>query len=798
MKTKYILSALCLPALFAACTNDDFLNESANGSSSDASTVKLTVAATYGTGDEANTKMVNKDGTFWWENTDILGAVLLKGTGSSIDDAFSTQNKFTNTLTEPSLEADFTTASTTVVGEYMFYYPYSEKYTNDLTGAKYSLPEPQFYDPNGEKMMENNFMISPRINLNGHESNELTLPLTMRSIYAYGELYLKLGDVLKIESDPLTTSLPSVNVQKITIAYNTNSEVYKDGMIDMSAVPEVNLTAEKLKALREGDNENYKGKTDEELTRILLQEADAELTQADANYEKNPLELTTGTDYINLVSISCVDEENPDGIVVSKTAPFHTRVLLPTVSSAKITVSVYTNVGVYSKEITDAKFKASHTVNLADPNRATSVEADAFTMDEFKSVDEISPVNVADFIAAVKQYQGTTPLKVTLGNFDLTPEAIAAIPENVSIELQNAASFAGDMTLKNIKLAAGVTNKVKSGVVTLESVSFQSNSEFDIEGGELVVAGTAEGNQAIYNVEGGKLTINNVAENGDANKTTVWRINANAGTVEVNTPLNLSNGFSVEKDVVVTNNSTINRINKIEKGGKLVNNGTVTVGNNEGTIDNNANTFTVRNSSLTVNTNTGVINTVAESVTNIENANNGYIYYTAGALINTKEKNPGTNEEAGNIYLVVDKAMTGAQLVEAFGNTPCTAIEVKGVALTLEAEAKGWSYSALENLHCVVLEGATVTANTELQFNQCGFFVYGNSTINGSSPLTFISGTAEDKLTVAKDAKLTIGTPINGIYDIVVNGQVDARAQVTYRGTLTDNNNGWAGVPATK
>lgn len=142
MKTKYILSALCLPALFAACTNDDFLNESANGSNSDAPTVKLTVAATYGAGDEANTKMVNKDGTFWWENTDILGAVLLKGTGSSIDDAFSTQNKFTNTLTKPSLEADFTTASTTVVGEYMFYYPYSEKYTNDLTGAKYSLPEP--------------------------------------------------------------------------------------------------------------------------------------------------------------------------------------------------------------------------------------------------------------------------------------------------------------------------------------------------------------------------------------------------------------------------------------------------------------------------------------------------------------------------------------------------------------------------------------------------------------------------------------------------------------------------------
>ena len=825
MKTKYILSALCLPALFAACTNDDFLNESANGSSSDASTVKLTVAATYGTGDEANTKMVNKDGTFWWENTDILGATLLGGTGNGIDDDVSSNNKFTNTLTEPSLSADFTTASTTVVGEYLFYYPYNTEITTNVkAGVKYSLPEPQEYDPDGEKMMKNNFMVSPRINLDGGESNELTLPLTMRSIYAYGTLNLTLNDIITINGGS-TGNIASVNIQKITIDYTTASNVYKDGKIDMSVVPEVNLTADNLEALREGNDANYKGKTDEELTRILLQEKDAELTAQNETYsEGTPLDLTAEVDgeAIKTVTISCIDEENPNGVALAKNSTFSTRVLLPTVNSSNITIKVYTDRGVCTFDedntpaLENAKFKASHTVNLANPNRSTSIVATALTIAELdpSASTEVNAVSVEDFIASMKQFEGkgTQTVEVTLGNFDLTPEAIAAIPENVSIELQNAASFAGDMTLKNIKLAAGATNKVKSGVVTLESVSFQSSSAFDIEGGELVVAGTAEGNQAIYNVKGGKLTVNNVAENGDAVSTNIYTINATKGSVEVNTPvaINASGSFTVAKGVTVTNNSTINTITSIAEGGKLVNNGNVTVTTNNGTIDNNVDntadaTFGY---ALTVTTNDakGVINTKKNSKT-VVTTNNGYVYYTSGTIINYEGK--GANTEAGNIYYVVTSDTNIADIAKEFATASCTALRVEGATLTIPAFTTGsgsnvqtvWQQSDLHNLQCIVLDGAATVVNEDLTFNECSIYVYGVSTlgqVGNDGSMTF-KKTTNDVITVGKDAALTVNVSITGLNTVKNYGKVTITPG---NGSVTMDNEptpkgGWAGADYT-
>lgn len=651
MKAKYILTALCLPALFAACSEEEFAVE--NGIEGKA-TVNLRLSATYGSEDDADTKMVNQNGTFLWDNTDVLGACLLGASGNNI----YSNNKFVNNLTSPSAKADFTTDATTVVGDYMFYYKYDTKMTNDLSGIGYSLKEPQEYDPTGEKMMKNNFMISPRIKVDGNEPGGLTLPLTMRSIYAYGTLNLKLAEVINIGSTP-SPSTTSVNVQKIIISYTSNVE--KNGIIDMSKMTgklAVNLSASYLKSLREGDDARYKGKTDAELTTILLAEADKVLTAQSDNYtDGNILDLTTvrgsGTaNKIGQVSISCISDATPNGVALSKTGTFSTRVLLPTTAQAgtAVEVKVYTDKGVYTKNIAgNNRIKAGHTVNLANINRS-GVET-ALTMDKFTPSSDVNAISEADFIASMAQFagQGEQTIEVTVGDFELTPAAIAAIPSTVTVKFMSGAKFKGDMTLKKMTLAENQSYKLNGGNITIDpSVTFESDAKVEIaeETTVSVKEQTTTPENAQYEVKGGTLTINNVNAQGKAVATQMNSIKVNKGVVNVSTPVDASLTLT---EGIVNNNATISAIASIGAKGTLENKGTVTtVTANSGVINNYGTLTTVTTNSKTINqkdraavitncaTNEGTIVTVAYSQTTV-GTNNGEIVFVEGARIKTTD-----------------------------------------------------------------------------------------------------------------------------------------------------------------
>lgn len=655
MKAKYILTALCLPALFAACSEEEFAVE--NGIEGKA-TVNLRLSATYGSEDDADTKMVNQDGTFLWDKTDVLGACLLDVTNNNVNsNSIYSNNKFVNNLTSPSTKADFTTDATTVVGDYMFYYKYDTKMTNDLSGIGYSLKEPQEYDPTGEKMMKNNFMISPRIKVDGNEPGGLTLPLTMRSIYAYGTLNLKLAEVVNINNvaSPSTTS---VNVQKIIISYTSNVE--KNGIINMTKMTgelAVNLSASYLKSLREGDNAKYKGKTDAELTTILLADADKKLTAQSDNYTGGTiLDLTTyrsgkTSDMIEQVSISCISDATPNGVALSKTGTFSTRVLLPTTAQdgTAVEVKVYTDKGVYTESMNGKRIKAGHTVNLANINR-DGVET-ALTMGNFIPSSDVNAISEADFIASMAQFagQGEKTVSVAVGDFELTPAAIAAIPSTVTVNFTSDAKFKGDMTLKKMTLAASKSYKLNGGNVTIDpSVTFGNGAKVEIAEGTTVSVKeqtTTPGN-AQYEVKGGTLTINNVNAQGKAVATQMNSIKVNKGVVNVSTPVDASLTLT---EGIVNNNATISAIASIGAKGTLENKGTVTtVTANSGVINNYGTLTTVTTNSKTINqkdraavitncaTNEGTIVTVAYSQTTV-GTNNGEIVFVEGARIKTTD-----------------------------------------------------------------------------------------------------------------------------------------------------------------
>lgn len=662
MKTKYILAALCLPALFTACSNEEFAVENEIG---DKPVVKLKLSTTYGTEGMVDTRMVNNNGTFLWDNTDMLGACLLSGD----DDNIYSNNQFTNTLTEASAKADFTTASTTVVGKYLFYYNYNPAMTTDVTGVQYSLKEPQEYDPDGTKMMENNFMISPRITVDGKEPGGLTLPLTMRSIYGYGLLNLKLDNAYDASS---------VNIQKIIISYTSN--VHNPGIIDMSAVPSADLSAANLRTLREGSTPDYTGKTDAELTSILLKEADEKLTAYNTTYTSGTiLDLTAAKNVSSTasqVSISCISTENPNGIALSKTGEFSTRMLLPTTanSGTNVTIDVYTDKGKYQKKHTGGfRIKAGHTVNLANINRTGSETA--LTMSSFQSVTEVNAVSEADFIASMAQFSGqATTVNVTVGNFEITPKAIAAVPSGVTLSFQNSATFNGDMILKNMIFAADGTYTMKAGNITLDqAVTFTDGAKVEITGAKVAV-GATKNDYAKYTVAGGELNINNVDLNGDPASTTINSIVVTeGGTVNVETPITVTT-FTLTKGTV-NNNGTISTI-AIEKDGALVNKGTVTViSANAGVVDNYKTLTTVTTNSKTINqkdakavitncaTNAGTINTASYSQTTV-GTNNGEIVYTENARIKVTTNNGNVTYQAPTTIKAEDFSALSAAITK--------------------------------------------------------------------------------------------------------------------------------------
>lgn len=780
MKTKFILTAMCLPLAFAACTNEDVLVENQNALEGK-KVVDFKVSATYGA-DGAESRMVNNNGTFLWEGTDVLGAAW------NLDAGIYSNNKFVNTLTEASATADFTTQATTVVGKYVFYYPYNTDVTKDLnSGIVYSLPEPQEYDPTGEKMMNNNFMISPNIKVDGNEPGELTLPLTMRSIYAYGQLNLTLPEVLVVEG----SNVNSVKIQKIIINVAT-SNTFKNGKIAVNNLPVVDLTAENIETLIAGESDNddlneaCEGKTEAEVRAILFAAADKALTAQTSSYGEGVVNTyTAGTYGLNQVSITCVSEENPDGITLSKNGTFSTRVLLPTANNTDVTIKVYTNQGVWTKNLVNQKIKANHTANLANLNRESN-GASSFKMDSFTTESgTINTISEADFIASVKILKADAT--VSVGDFVLTPAAVAAIPADVKLTFDSNVKFGGDMALKNMHFnkAAYLT----SGNIELGEAVTYDNYVVISNGAEVTITSDDfEGNGEMYNY--GKLTIDAVDEDGEeasvtfTNTLRAYQYNEN-DVVEliVNSPVfgSISMNELVDgegQNMTLVNNSTIEELDVMGENYIVNNNGVIKeltntgVVNNAGTINEGTNCFDATINQLEGGVilsmyNQGKIVTVAKSETTAEN--NGEIVYVEGARVSAKIGSGDVNYIAPSTFAAADFASLNSSV------TKVTFENAFSVAADANLTTANTNIKALEfKGDLTVASGKTLTLNDNTTIS----FTGANSVVKGG---TITGKNVNIVVGVANTATAPANNEVNTDVEIKKNTTIENVTSVTFK-----------------
>ena len=128
MRTKHILTAMVLPALFAACTADEFVENGSNVSLEGRELLKSFPISVEGAGVDTrfawNEEAAGGVGNWAWENTDKFSAFLVNNNGGAKPETWTpTDQLLTNYIYTSEDGASYTTTSAMVEGLYWFYAP---------------------------------------------------------------------------------------------------------------------------------------------------------------------------------------------------------------------------------------------------------------------------------------------------------------------------------------------------------------------------------------------------------------------------------------------------------------------------------------------------------------------------------------------------------------------------------------------------------------------------------------------------------------------------------------------------
>ena len=195
MRTKHILTALVFPALFAACTADEFNDSITNGSTAERAQLSENFKLNF---DGADTRFSAGDPDeslyFAYEVGDTIGGAIADqyfgGDNYTVVNYISTNHPFVRNAA-----GEWVINHTMVEGNYLFYFPYNEN--NHSRGAvHYSIPVLQ--DLTGEDGKFNPKAAVEKYNmgvgLQFLDKEDLSASLTLANIYGYAKLQLKLDN----------------------------------------------------------------------------------------------------------------------------------------------------------------------------------------------------------------------------------------------------------------------------------------------------------------------------------------------------------------------------------------------------------------------------------------------------------------------------------------------------------------------------------------------------------------------------------------------------------------------------
>ena len=699
MKTsKVLLGSFVLAGLVSACTNEEIMDISQNDATvAERTQVNLTFS------NSADSRMgINDAGIPVYTTNDVLGAVLVdKGYSSSgykfvdwdvnVNDGHVGNNKWSYDGKQ------FTTDGTTAVGAWLFYTKYNEAMTTSRDGVKFHLPQIQEGAANLAWVENNNinFKISPVLAIDGYEGEDMDLKLQYASIYNYLNLKFKFAD------EDVTS------VQKILVYVEKGgspANIYANYKVKSSVLPYANLSLSKKSGAPTVKDWNGDGE-------LTLEDQNAEILdnyyqmRKRGRYTESGFPVLTGginqdlfsdwdvaaaahvayeekigsNKYMFLV-LDCdgthSDEQSTTGGMPVTNGKFETYMLMPAGNYSAIKLEIYTNNGVYTKEIVD---RNSYRENIADatPGKPSQIGKDKIYLrynvstnlanvegvstSDFGDVDYLlinsSPVLTNKYITKTTDLINFINGITTLGEHNvnvLSQEQIgnpgegsaddAAIPAH-SVIINKAvmdAIVAKEAVVGDIQLIfKGAKMQIKGGAdaenaLNIHDLTFNDSAELiegyakaiaDVEipsNQEIVLKGNSTLQLAMNNSSDTKLWSINVEEGSNLNVTSVNKLYSitNAGNVKMGRSKNKIGTVSV---AYLINNGEIrnfNVLNVLMSWQNSANSSLITAG------ELNVNNTSVNNGTLA---NSGLVNVTATLTNNatVSNTKSGFIFVTS-------------------------------------------------------------------------------------------------------------------------------------------------------------------------
>lgn len=820
MRTKHILTAMVLPALFAACTADDFETVNIAGESQR----PMLSGVTLTTVDGADTRYAVEEGAaglkFNYENGDQIGAAIIDNFDEdnpkdpSKWDIIPSQGGVCNPFTYDATAGTWTTINSIGVGHYIFVYPYNS--TNILRNAvNYELPVIQelYTDEEGDvdlnaAIEKGNMAIYSTL----LEEKDLNVQAYMRNMFAYPTFRINIDNGEKVST-----------VSQVVLEYTGNSE---KGFVVKSG-----LAHKKVYNLFTDNDKNFLDKKTETTDWSKVQTSDLILGENDKAYVADG---EIGYSKYIIAKLPKNTEFKRDGNTENKY--IDVRFMIPgeaiemydgtnTTNGGELNLYIYTDNGILKLEDVEANIDWKKTTDketkklIFTRNSSYTLTLKKDNVDDGEDNYIVTTVddwnNLVSEYGKSKNFDGTeydktdktwNTLKVQVIGEDFAFGTDTEMPEVAIFEVTTPVSVKSDVTLSNVHVTNKSVLTVEEGATLTTGEGFEAyrvNNE-----GAMVITPAYDEDDEIVNYEGvariannGKLTIKEDAEatfmlyneeegvvenNGEITIENIAKDKGNHGVINNNGVINTT-GFTnavreyadnYEEGDEAINTPTINN-NKgakiLSKSGELLNNalivnkGTITCKNEAGTIVNGADK---KNVPAEIDATEAVLTYITE------NANGKIIVASA----DTEDLTIGNGEE-GIIEWTTDEASASFEesLVNAvIASSDFTVTDGDITSLTLTGDAK-------------VTLGKDAKANAIGKLN----VEDGTATLASSLEVETVSVAKGAQITVPEDITLTVtGDEIDNKGIILVGGVFEAeKINAEDGGQVEDNGKGeitWA------
>lgn len=467
MKTKHILTALALPALLAACNNDEF--ESMNFEQAQSERPLLSEDFVLKMGFEgADTRYAvegNGSLNFKFTDGDQLGAAIIDVYNPEEEDIAEWEVIYSlagnNPFTYNANADEWKSATRLGIGHYLYVYPYSPE-DNNRAAVSYSLPTIQELYQTEDGAVDLNAAIekgNKAVYSNILDEDNQTLEASLKNLYAYPKF------VINFDNGQNVTS-----VSKVVLEYDNDANgkvekgegfAVKGGfnhkvVADLFANPKTDWDKIQTADLII-DNEDYDFSLAEKYTTIEHSQYLIAKLPKNAKVQTNSV---TNNKYIEVRFMMPGGLEDVYGQTTTDSKGEE---------QGQLRMYIYTNNGVYQikdvfgsivfKDTTPEELKArvfarntSYTLNMSTLTSTNKVD------DNLNIVTNVEDWNnLVSAYGSFEKFTAIAPLKVAVVGEDFTLNASAKMPSKAIFEITTEVKVEGEVTLSNVQVTNTVT-----------------------------------------------------------------------------------------------------------------------------------------------------------------------------------------------------------------------------------------------------------------------------------------------------------------------------------------------------